>query len=166
MSESWGVWCRAERPVRGVPDHWHVAADSPERFRGTQSEALLEAHRMNATERARTVAVRGAEDRVMGCEERCIAHPEYPAGQCEKCGDDAKTLAVELAREVNDLRTRLAASTAEVEELRKALLRHLETARPALKWVRNHSPLRSEDHGHAQIALDSVLAAIALLRGS
>lgn len=45
-------------------------------------------------------------------------------------------------------------------------LQHVESARPALKWVRNHAP-RHDDHdqAHAQLALDHVLQAVDVLRG-
>jgi len=45
-------------------------------------------------------------------------------------------------------------------------LRHLETARPALRWVRNHAPRHDErDQSHAELALEQVLKAIEALRG-
>lgn len=44
-------------------------------------------------------------------------------------------------------------------------LQHLETARPALKWVRNHAPRHdAHDQSHAELALKQVLAAIEVLR--
>ncbi len=78
---------------------------------------------------------------------------------------DTPELATEIVIALNDL-ARARETTALLQKRCQEALQHVESARPALKWVRNHAP-RHDDHdqAHAQLALDHVLQAVDVLRG-